>query len=74
MPRQELLTLPMALGTGSASAAGTPTFASWPQARFDLANSGFNPYETSQTFTVTILDDTDVEDTEVVGLMLSKGP
>jgi outer membrane protein assembly factor BamB len=40
-----LLTLPQAFGGSSASAAGTPTFANWPQARFDLANSGFNPNE-----------------------------
>ena len=37
----------MALGAGSARAAATPTLASWPQARFDLANSGVNPYETA---------------------------
>ena len=42
-----LLTLPLLVQARSVSAAGTPTFASWPQARFDLANSGFNPYETS---------------------------
>ncbi len=42
-----LLTLLVAFGGSSVSAAGTPTFASWPQARFDLANSGFNPNESS---------------------------
>jgi outer membrane protein assembly factor BamB len=40
-----LLTLPVAFGGSSASAAGTPSFANWPQARFDLANSGFNANE-----------------------------
>jgi outer membrane protein assembly factor BamB len=40
-----LLALPVAFGGSSASASGTPTFANWPQARFDLANSGFNPNE-----------------------------
>jgi outer membrane protein assembly factor BamB len=35
----------MAFGGSPASATGTATFANWPQARFDLANSGFNPNE-----------------------------
>src|SRR5438477_9327405 len=39
--------LPLAFGGSSVSASGTPTFDSWPQARFDLANSGFNPNEAS---------------------------
>ncbi len=42
-----LVLVPVLLGGSSVSAAAAPTFASWPQARFDLANSGFNPYETS---------------------------
>ena len=42
-----LLTLPLAFGGNSASAAGTPSFANWPQSRFDLANSGVNPNESS---------------------------
>ena len=42
-----LLTLPLAFGGSSASAAGTPSFATWPQSRFDLANSGVNPNESS---------------------------
>ncbi|HYR12792.1 MAG TPA: PQQ-binding-like beta-propeller repeat protein, partial [Mycobacterium sp.] len=41
------MTLPVAFGGSSVSATGTPTFANWPQARFDLANSGFNPNEAS---------------------------
>ena len=41
------MTLPLAFGGSSASAAGTPSFANWPQSRFDLANSGVNPNESS---------------------------
>jgi len=48
-----LLALPLlfmgqvAVGGSSASAAGAPSFANWAQSRFDLANSGFNPNESS---------------------------
>src|SRR6202165_2896060 len=37
----------MAFGGSSASAASAPSFANWAQSRFDLANSGFNPNESS---------------------------
>ncbi len=40
-----LLTLPVALRSSSVSAAGAPLFANWPQARYNLANSGFNSNE-----------------------------
>src|ERR1700694_657167 len=37
----------VAVGGSSASAAGAPSFANWSQSGFDLANSGFNPNESS---------------------------
>src|ERR1700737_3463605 len=42
-----LLLAPIAVGGSSASAATAPAFANWAQSRFDLANSGFNPNESS---------------------------
>lgn len=47
LPLLVLVLVPVFLGGSLVSAASAPTFANWPQARFDQANSGFNPYETS---------------------------
>ncbi|HVS05282.1 MAG TPA: PQQ-binding-like beta-propeller repeat protein [Candidatus Dormibacteraeota bacterium] len=42
-----LLVVPLAVGGTSARAAAAPTFANWAQSRFDLANSGRNPNEST---------------------------
>jgi outer membrane protein assembly factor BamB len=42
-----LVIAPVAVGGSSASAAGAPIFANWAQSRFDPANSGFNPNEST---------------------------
>jgi hypothetical protein len=42
-----LVITPVAVGGSSASAAGAPIFANWAQSRFDPANSGFNPNEST---------------------------
>ena len=42
-----LLVGQVAVGGSSASASAAPSFANWAQSRFDMANSGFNPNESS---------------------------